>query len=81
MAEWGRVPERRWWCQRSPRTKADGEGDDSEGVPTAVACERNEFLPSDFRPKGGSLIYRVKYRQWFYVEPLLIVHYQQGFIG
>jgi hypothetical protein len=51
------------------------------GGPVAVQCKGNEILPSDFRLKGGSPIYRVRYQQRFYVELLLIVHYQQRFLG
>jgi hypothetical protein len=76
VAEWGGVLERRRWHQRSPGTEADGEGDDDEGVPTVEVCKGNKILPSDFGPKGGSSIYRLKYQQRFYVEPLLIIHYQ-----
>jgi hypothetical protein len=38
-----------------------------------VQCEGNKILPSDFRLKGGSLIYKVKYQHWFlHEEPVLI---------
>jgi hypothetical protein len=48
--------------------------------PASVQCGGNEILPSDFRLKGGSSIYRVKYQQRFYVEPVLIFHCQQRFL-
>jgi hypothetical protein len=47
---------------RGHGTEADSEGDDDEGVPAVIVYEGNEILPSDFRPKGGSPIYRVKYQ-------------------
>jgi hypothetical protein len=47
---------------RGHGTEADSDGDDDEGVPTVTVYEGNEILPSDFRPKGGSPIYRVKYQ-------------------
>jgi hypothetical protein len=43
------------------------------GGPMVVQCEGNKILPSDFRLKGGSLIYKVKYQHWFlHEEPVLI---------
>jgi hypothetical protein len=66
VAEWDGVLERRWWRRRCPRMEADVKGDDGKTVPAMAVCEGNEILPSDC----GSPIYRVKYEQRFYVEPL-----------